>query len=289
MQATDRRQNLRMHIGQCKCIEPASVFDVISARVADLVGFEVGMLAGSIASAVVLGAPDLAVITLTEVADLARRITKASNLSLIVDADHGYGNALNVIRAIGELEAAGVSAITIEDTDLPSPFGRLQDIQVISISEMTAKLRAALMAREDPSLMVVGRTSSLSVNGIEETIARVRAYTEVGVDAIFITNVKSRQQLKAIHAATPLPLFLGSMPHNLEDNGFLASTGVRIAVKGHLPFQEAVEGIYRALKSQIDGKKLEKVPGKSIPAQLLARILHHDTHSRWQKEYLKGI
>ena len=91
-----------------------SVFDAMSARLAEAAGFEIGMLAGSIASAMAIGAPDWTLITLTEFADQARRITRASDISLMVDADHGYGNALNVMRTVEEMENAGVSALTIE-------------------------------------------------------------------------------------------------------------------------------------------------------------------------------
>src|SRR5574342_703599 len=124
MHVTARRMRLRDLLGSGSCVYPASVFDPISARSAESRGFEIGMLAGSIASAVVLGAPDLVVLTLSELAEQVRRIARASTLSLIVDADHGYGNALNVMRTVEELEHAGVSALSIEDTALPARFGQ---------------------------------------------------------------------------------------------------------------------------------------------------------------------
>ena len=102
---------------------PVSVFDPVSARIARHLGAELGILGGSVASAAVLAAPDLIVLTLSELADQVRRITRAADVSLMVDADHGYGNALNVIRTVQELEAAGAAALTIEDTLLPTPFG----------------------------------------------------------------------------------------------------------------------------------------------------------------------
>ncbi len=105
------------------CIHPGSVHDAISARIAEELGFEVGMFAGSIASFTVLGAPDLIVLTLTEFAAQAYRINRAGKLPLMVDADHGYGNALNVMRTVQELETAGVAALMIEDTLLPRAFG----------------------------------------------------------------------------------------------------------------------------------------------------------------------
>ena len=110
MNLTERRQRFRAQIESDHCIHPGSVFDPISARIAEDLGFEVGMLGGSVASMTVLGAPDLMVLTLSEFAEQAYRICRAGNLALLVDADHGYGNALNVKRTVEELETSGVAA-----------------------------------------------------------------------------------------------------------------------------------------------------------------------------------
>jgi len=120
---SERRSRLRAVLSGKKCVHPGSVFDPISARIAEDLGFEVGMFAGSIASFTVLGAPDIIVLTLSEFADQAQRICRAGSLPLLCDADHGYGNALNVMRTVEELETAGVAALSIEDTALPQPFG----------------------------------------------------------------------------------------------------------------------------------------------------------------------
>src|SRR5213592_4491070 len=174
MLLSERRKQYRRILEGNVCIHPASVFDAMSARMAASLGFEVGMFAGSIASGTVLGAPDLVVLTLTEFADQLRRIARGSDLPLMVDADHGYGNALNVMRTVEELETAGVAALTIEDTVLPTPFGEKNEA-LVSIEEMLGKLRAALAARRDPALVIVGRTGALRRGGIAETERRVRA------------------------------------------------------------------------------------------------------------------
>src|SRR4051812_21825847 len=135
MNARQRREKLRALLSGDRCVYPGSVFDPISARIAQDIGFEVGMLGGSVASMVVLGAPDIFILTLTEFADQIRRISRASALPLVVDADHGYGNALNVMRTVQELETAGVAGLTIEDTELPPVFGRPQDEALISVEE----------------------------------------------------------------------------------------------------------------------------------------------------------
>ena len=118
-----RRTRFRALIEGDRCVHPGSVFDAMSARIAEDLGFEIGMFAGSTASLAVLGAPDHIVLTLPEFAGQAYRICRAGNLAILVDADHGYGNALNVMRTVEELETAGVSAASIEDTELPQPFG----------------------------------------------------------------------------------------------------------------------------------------------------------------------
>src|ERR671920_1006364 len=121
---TDRRRAFRAILADSTCIHPASVYDPMSARIAEDLGFELGMFAGSTASLTILGAPDLISITLSEFAEQCRRICRAvKRLPVLVDADHGYGNALNAMRTVEELETAGVAAMTLEDTVLPRPYG----------------------------------------------------------------------------------------------------------------------------------------------------------------------
>src|ERR1700743_1096512 len=135
MDWTDRRERARALLTGARCVYPGSVFDPLSARLAEDIGYEVGMLGGSVASMAILGAPDLIVLTLSELVDQLLRITRASTLPVMVDADHGYGNALNVMRTIEELEAAGACGCSIEDTLLPFPFGSPDKPQGLSIEE----------------------------------------------------------------------------------------------------------------------------------------------------------
>ena len=160
MRFDKRRKKFRSILNGDRCVYPGSVFDPISARIAEDIGFEIGMFAGSIASFTVLGAPDVIVLTLSEFAQQAQRINRASELPLMVDADHGYGNALNVKRTVEELEMAGVSGMSIEDTELPQPFGSVGSTQLLSISEGVGKMKAALDGRQDPNLVIAGRTSA---------------------------------------------------------------------------------------------------------------------------------
>jgi oxaloacetate decarboxylase len=163
---TEKRQRFRALLTGQSCVHPADVFDPLSARMAEDLGFECGMFAGSVASMVVLGAPDIVQITLTEFAEQVRRICRATDLPLMCDADHGYGNALNVKRTVEELETAGVCAITIEDTLLPAPYGESASKGLISIEEGIGKMHAARAGRRDPNLVIAGRTSALALSTV---------------------------------------------------------------------------------------------------------------------------
>src|SRR5246127_5075170 len=152
-----RREKLRSILSGPRCIRPGSVYDAISIRIAEDLGFEVGMFGGSVASLAVLGDPDIALITLTELAEQMRRMSRAASLPVVVDADHGYGNALNVRRTVQELETVGAAALTIEDTLLPQAFGEART-ELIPLEEGVGKMKAALDGRGDPALVIVART-----------------------------------------------------------------------------------------------------------------------------------
>jgi oxaloacetate decarboxylase len=286
MTLTERRTRYRKILAGSECLHPASVFDPVSARMAEAVGFEVGMLAGSIASATVLGAPDLVVLTLTEFAEQIHRITRASSLSLMVDADHGYGNALNVRRTVEELESAGVSALTIEDTLLPPRFGRKQGDELISVPEFVGKLKAAVAARQDPSLVIIGRTASLRVEGVNGGVARAKACTDAGVDGIFLAGAQTREEVEAIHRATPLPILLGSTPSALNDRTFLAAHGVRIALQGHVPFQVVVKALHDAYKHLKEGGSPADLKDKAASSELMNQALQQGEYRGWRRDYL---
>src|SRR6476659_2660122 len=170
-----RRQALRTILSGSVCIRAGSVYDPVSARLAEDLGFELGMFGGSVASLAILGDPDITLITLTELAEQMRRMSRAASLPVLVDADHGYGNALNVRRTVQELEAAGAAGLTIEDTLLPAAYGQAKT-QLISLEEGVGKMKAALDARRDPSLVIIGRTGAVSISSLEDAIARAKAY-----------------------------------------------------------------------------------------------------------------
>ena len=280
----DRRRRFRDVLNGERCVHPGSVFDPISARIAEDLGFELGMFAGSTASLTVLGAPDLIVLTLSEFAGQAYRINRAGNLPLMVDADHGYGNALNVKRTVEECETAGIAGMSIEDTELPTPFGTTKP-RLTSIAEGVGKMKAALAGRQDPLLAIAGRTSAVQISGLDDAIARGRAYEAAGVDALFFVGVRTRAELDAISAATRLPLILGSIAGELVDKHYLASRRVRIALQGHQPFAAAVKAVHDTLKALREGTPPSELKGVA-DAELMKRVTRDADYTRWTKDFL---
>src|ERR1700688_384821 len=265
-----RREKLRAILSGSTCVRPGSVYDAISIRIAEDIGFEVGMFGGSVASLAVLGDPDIALITLTELAEQMRRMSRAAALPVLVDADHGYGNALNVRRTVQELETAGAAGLTIEDTLLPQAFGQTKT-QLISLEEGVGKMKAALDGRSDPSLVIMARTGAASISGLDDAIARAKAYQVTGVDALFLTGVKNRGELEAIAAVTTLPIVLGGFPEEMIDRDYLVSQRVRIALQGHAPFAAATQAVYETLKALRDGQSPKNLKGLAS-SELTARV-----------------
>ena len=287
MHWTPRRERFRAILSGTSCVTPGSVHDPISARIAEDLGFEAGIFAGSVASLTVLGAPDLIVLTLSEFAAQAYRIGRAGGLPLLVDADHGYGNALNVKRTVEELETAGVAAIMIEDTLLPAAFGAAGKTSLIALDEGVGKMRAALAGRQDKALVIVGRTGAVAVSGLDDAVARAKAYEAAGVDALFFVGVKSKTELEALAAATTLPLTLGNPGPEIADPAYLARHRVRVALRGHQPFMAGVKAVYETLKAIREG-----TPGSALPnlasAELMKQVTRDADYARWTKEFLGG-
>lgn len=287
MNLSPRRERFRAILSGDQCVHPASVFDPVSVRIAQDLGFEVGMLAGSIASLAVLGAPDLAVLSLTELAEQVHRICRSADLPLLVDADHGFGNALSVKRTVEELESAGVAALTIEDTLLPVPFGDDGNARLVSREEGVGKMRAALAGRHDPSLVVVGRTSAIPIAGLEEALVRLKAYENVGVDALFVVGVKTRAELAAIAAAVKIPLILGNAVGELSDRVYLASTRVRVCLQGHLPFMAGIRAVYDTMKALRDGTDPRHIANVAS-SDLVKQVSRDPDYQEWIKKFLNA-
>ncbi|AEF24040.1 Oxaloacetate decarboxylase [Pseudomonas fulva 12-X] len=274
------RRAFRALLASGSCYHTASVFDPMSARIAGDLGFEVGILGGSVASLQVLAAPDFALITLSEFVEQATRIHRVSRLPVIADADHGYGNALNVMRTVVELERAGISALTIEDTLLPAQFNR-KSTDLISVAEGVGKVRAALEARVDPDLAIIARTNA-GVLSVDEVIKRTVAYQKAGADAICMVGVEDFEHLEKIaeHLSVPLMLVTYGNP-KLRDNERLAKLGVRIVVNGHAAYFAAIKATYDCLREQRNA-----VASDLSASELAHKYTQPEDYVAWADEFM---
>ena len=284
---TEQRKRFRAILNGSECLSPASVYDALSARVAESVGYKLGILAGSVSSNTTLAAPDLILLTLTDFADQVRRMMRVSDLSLLVDADHGYGNALNVMRTVQELEHAGVSAMSIEDTSLPIRYGQPEgQDELISTGEMVGKLKAAVAARRDPSTVIAGRTAALKVEDTARTVERVKAYAACGVDCIFVIGVESVDQVKAIHDAARLPVIVGSAPASIKREDF-AKAGARVLLQGHQPVAAAVKALRAVYEHLHNGGAAADLKDRIASNKEMDALVFGEDYKKYMRDFMR--
>lgn len=182
------------------CLAPG-VFDALSARLAQQAGFETVYLSGASIAYTRLGGPDIGLLGLTEVADVLRYIAEQTDVRIIVDADTGFGNAINVMRTVRLLEREGANAIQLEDQAFPKRCGHLRGKTLISCEEMVGKLKAAVDARRSSETLIIGRTDAIAVDGIDDAIERAVAYQEAGADIVFVEGFRSDEHVARIMQA----------------------------------------------------------------------------------------
>ncbi|MCP8465268.1 oxaloacetate decarboxylase [Pseudomonas sp. ZM23] len=275
------RKDFRALLTSSSCYHTASVFDPMSARIAADLGFEVGILGGSVASLQVLAAPDFALITLSEFVEQASRIGRVARLPVIADADHGYGNALNTMRTVVELERAGVAALTIEDTLLPAQFGR-KSTDLITVEEGVGKIRAAIEARVDEEMAIIARTNA-EVLEVDDVIRRTLAYQAAGADGICMVGIRDFDHLEQIARHLSVPLMLVSYGNpQLRDDHRLARLGVRIVVDGHAAYFAAIKATYDCLREQrgVDASDL-------TASELAKKYTLPEEYQIWAREYME--
>jgi 2-methylisocitrate lyase-like PEP mutase family enzyme len=188
------------------------VADPLCAKLAHQAGFKAVFLSGYAASAALLGAPDVGLLTMTEMVECARRIADAVDLPVFADGDNGHGNATNVTRTMRQFEQGGVAAIFFEDQVAPKRCGHMSGKQVIPAAEMTAKIRAAVDARSDADLLIMARTDALAVNGMEDALERMHRYLEAGADMSFVESPESVEQMQRITREIAAPNMANMVP-----------------------------------------------------------------------------
>jgi len=220
---------LRKYVEAPEIVMIPGVSDALGARLAEKAGFRAVFLSGYAASASLLGAPDVGLLTMTEMVECARRIADAVAIPVFADGDNGHGNATNVTRAMKQFEQAGVAAIFFEDQVSPKRCGHMSGKQVIPTDEMAAKIKAAVDARVDRDLLIMARTDALSVNGLEDAIERMHHYLAAGADLSFVESPISVDQMRRITREIPAPNMANMLPggktpmmtaQELQDIGF---------------------------------------------------------------------
>ena len=190
--------SLRARLQSGKILVAPGAYDALSARLLEQAGFEAVYRGGYAASAAAFALPDLGITTLTDMVDHLRRMTNASGVPVIADADTGYGEVPQVVHTVHELEAAGAAAIQFEDQVFPKRCGHMEGKKVIPAEEMVIKLRAALAARRNPETVIIARSDATAVTGLDDAIARSRMYADAGADVIFIDAPTCEDDLRAI-------------------------------------------------------------------------------------------
>lgn len=207
-------KRLRELLAQPGPIISPGVFDCVSAKVAERAGFPAASISGAALTASILGYPDVGLQTMPEILNQARNIARSVDIPVIVDGDTGFGNALNVMRTVREFEAAGLAGIMIEDQTFPKKCGHFEGKNVIPAEEMVIKIRAACEARRSDDFVIIGRTDSRAIHGLDHAIERALMYCEAGADIIFVEALLSIEDMQKVAKAIPKPL-----KANMNDGG----------------------------------------------------------------------
>ena len=192
---------LRSRLAAPPILVAPGVYDALTAHLAERAGFSAVYVSGAAIAYTRLGRPDIGLVAMSEVADTVALIRDRVGSHLIVDADTGYGNALNVARTVRMFERAGATAIQIEDQDFPKRCGHLDNKALIPVQEMAGKIKAALDSRQSRETLVIARSDAIAVEGFEKAMARAVSYREAGADILFVEAPKTREELKRIPPA----------------------------------------------------------------------------------------
>ena len=234
------------------------VYDALSAKIAERAGFELAFVSGYAVSATYIGEPDIGLLTQTEIVERARRICRGVEMPIIVDADTGYGNALNVARTVRELIDAGAAGCFLEDQQWPKRCGHMRGKKVVGRGEYLARIRAAVDARRDADFFIVARTDAIADGGLDEAVARAEAARAAGADATFIEAPRSPDELAAVGRRAPKPTVANMVEQGrtpLRSRDELAALGFQLILyplTGLFAAARALETAYGRLLAEGD-------------------------------------
>ncbi len=266
--------------------------NALAARVIEDEGFAAIYITGAGVTNMYLGTPDLGLITLTELADHVAAIRDAVSLPLIVDADTGFGNAINVTRTVRVLERAGASAIQIEDQVSPKRCGHFAGKEVIDTGEMVQKIRAAVDSRADPDFQIIARTDARQTLGLEAALERAEAFIEAGADLTFVEAPQNPDELAAIPARLAVPqvanmVFGGQTPLLNQDK--LAAMGYSVVLYANAALQSALHGMQTALAALHRDGSLASVGDILSPFDERQRLVAKSYYDELEKKYVTGV
>ena len=239
-------------------------FNALSARVVADLGFEALYITGAGVTNMWLGLPDQAFMGLTDIADHTARIRDAVELPLIVDADTGFGNALNTYHTVRTLERAGADCIQLEDQVSPKRCGHFHGKEVIATDEMVGKIKAAVDARRDPDLLIMARTDACAMHGFDAAVERAQRYSEAGADILFVEAVTHADEIRALPQRLDKPqlmnMVIGGKTPIFSANE-LGSLGYGLVLYANAALQGAVAGMQKALTALRDTQRIDESAG----------------------------
>lgn len=244
--ATAKRRALAARVRERRFFAAPGVFDLISARLADSMGFECLYMTGYGATASYLGLPDAGIATYSQMADRAGAMARACATPLIADADTGYGGLLNVHHTVRGYEAAGVAGIQIEDQEFPKKCGHTPGRRVVPLADMINKIKVAVDAREDADFLIVARTDARTGLGLDEAIRRGQAFAEAGADMVFVESPESAQEFERVGREIDAPLLANMVEQGRSpvlDRDTLARYGFAMSIHPGVGFMAAAQAL----------------------------------------------
>ncbi|VWB24567.1 carboxyvinyl-carboxyphosphonate phosphorylmutase [Burkholderia aenigmatica] len=283
-----RREKFRTAVMERRGLLMPGAFNALSARVIADTGFTALYVTGAGVTNMSLGLPDLGFIGLSDIAEHTSRIREVIDLPILVDADTGFGNALNVRHTVRTLERAGADAIQFEDQVSPKKCGHFSGKAVISTAEMVGKLHAATDAREDPNVLIVARTDACAVHGFDEAIERANRFAEAGADVLFVEAVETFEQIKRLPSLVQAPQLVnlvvgGKTP--VVPQPMLAQFGFGIVLYANAALQSAIAGMKKALTTLQQEGTLDEDPEILAPFSERQRLVDKPFFDLLERQY----
>ena len=286
----DKSTLLRQTLKKERTILVPGIYDALSAKIAQRVGFDILFHTGYGTAATLLGVPDIGLVSFSEMKERVSNICNAVDVPVIADADTGYGNSLNTMRTVKDYIKSGAAGLILEDQVWPKKCGHMKNKDVISIEEMENKIKAAVASRtaENSDLVIVGRTDSLAVEGLDNAITRVKTYQKAGADILFIEAPNQIDDLKEINSKIEMPLLLnqiegGQTPIiSLKEAQLL---GFKIILFPLTSLYASTKAIFDVFDNLLNKQTSTDSDNKLITFDLFNELVNHDEFIKLEKRF----